>query len=256
MHEIPGRAAGGPRALPYSCRFCRLSSLCQAGTWDAGGDCQPVIRHGVALPRDAVLFREGERFRSLYIVFSGALKTFTCCLDGNQQIIGFYLSGELVGMDGVHTGAHGCSAVALGATSVCEIRFARLEALAPRVPGLLHQMLCMMSAEILHDEEAMLLLGKKTADERLASLLLNLARRLHDRGYSPREFRLPMSRDDIANYLGLAHETVSRLFTRFQRHGYITVRGRNLRIDNLDQLEILAGAGHEAHDARVRRRSS
>ncbi len=230
-------------APPHACRHCGLLQLCDHGqvTTPAIEQLSAIVRHRVPLARGAALFHEGEPFRSIYVVFSGAMKTFTCSYDGDEQIVAFYLAGELVGVDGVHTGSHGSSAVALDRASVCEIPFEKLETLAQDIPGLLHQMLCMMSKEILQDEETMLLLGKKTADERLASLLLSLARRFREQGYSAQEFHLPMSRDDIANYLGLAHETVSRLFSRFQRQGLLTVRGKHVCVNNLAQLEILAG---------------
>ena len=237
-------------AHPCACRNCRLLPLCEPGHAKVSTieKLSAIIRHRLPLSRGGAVFREGDPFRSVYIVSSGAMKTFTCSCDGDEQIMGFYLAGELVGMDGVHTGSHGCSAVALDRSSVCEIPFEKFETLAQRIPGLLHQMLCMMSKEILRDEETMLLLGKKTADERLASLLLSLARRFQERGYSAHEFHLPMSRDDIANYLGLAHETVSRLFSRIQRQGLLAVRGKHLRINDFTQLEILAGSPGTGHD--------
>lgn len=233
---------------PYACRNCRLLQMCGPDevAEPAARQLNAIVRHRVPLARHAVLFREGDPFRSIYIVFAGAMKTFTCSYDGDEQVMAFYLAGELVGLDGVHTGTHGCGAMALDRSSVCEIPFDKLEALAQDIPGLLHQILCMMSKEILQDEETMLLLGKKTADERLASLLWSLARRFRERGGAGDEFRLPMSRDDIANYLGLAHETVSRLFSRFQRQGLLSVRGKQVHINDFAHLEILAGvAGGE-----------
>lgn len=244
MTEIPQQNVVDIAARPYACRHCCLASWCDRGDADGpvADQLGAIVRHRVPLPRGTTLFHAGDPFGSVYIVYAGAIKTFTCSCEGDEQVMGFYLAGELVGMDGVHSGSHGCSALALDRSSVCEIPFDRFEALAQRVPGLLHRMLCMMSKEILQDEEAMVLLGKKTADERLASLLMNLARRFQERGYSAREFHLPMSRDDIANYLGLAHETVSRLFSRLQRQGLLTVRGKYLRINDFAQLEILAGS--------------
>ena len=232
----------------FACSHCCLEQLCEP--CDAPGPMmerlEPIVRHRLPLRRGDTLFNAGDAFSALYLIYSGTVKTFTFTRDGNEQITGFHLPGGLVGIDGIHRGIHWSSAVALDKSSVCEIPFEKLEALAQQVPGLLHQLLSAISREILQDVATMQLLGKKAAEERLASLLLSLTTRFRERGYSAQEINLPMSRDDIANYLGMAHETVSRLFSRFQRQGLLAVKGKHLWIRDFDKLRTLAGMTIEA----------
>jgi CRP/FNR family transcriptional regulator, anaerobic regulatory protein len=154
-------------------------------------------------------------------------------MDGHEQVTGFHLPGELVGLDAINSDEHPCAARALETTSVCEIPYDRLEELSTQIPSLQHQLLRVMSKEILRDENMMMLLGKKSADQRLASLLLSISSRNQQRGFSPREFNLSMSRNAV--------ETVSRLFTRFREDNLLTVQRKNVKIHNLDQLHEIAG---------------
>ena len=154
--------------------------------------------------------------------------------------MGFHLPGELLGLGAIHVGHHPCGARALETASVCELPYHRLEELSRRIPSLQHQLLRIMSAEILHDQQLLTLLGKKGAEERLAALLISLSDRYGERGFSYQEFHLSMSRSDIANYLGLAVETVSRLFTRFQDEGLLTAQRKYIRILDLQKMRELA----------------
>jgi CRP/FNR family transcriptional regulator len=171
--------------------------------------------------------------------------------DGRVQVTGFYLAGELLGIDAISNDRHPCSAEAVEPTEICEIPYHDLEAVAQQVPGLQHQLFKIMSREILRDEQMLMMLGRMTAEERLAACLLSLAQRQLRLGAVDGEIRLPMSRQDLGDYLGLALETVSRLFSRFQEEGLIEVHGRQVRITNVDRLRSLGGtsAGQQSQFA-------
>ena len=225
--------------IKIACQSCSLFQLCLPLGLQ-GDDLERldgIIKRSHPLKKNNALFHQGDKFQAIYAIRSGSVKTYTIADDGSEQITGFYLPGELVGLDAISEDTHPCTAKALETTSYCEIPFNQLEQLSGELPSLRHQLLKIMSKEITHDANLLMLLGKKTADERLASLLLSLSTRLKNRGFSETEFNLSMSRNDIANYLGLAVETVSRLFTRFQDHGLIKVEGKFVQIMALDQLK-------------------
>ncbi len=240
--------------IKVACRDCSIFQLClPLGIGDADLDLlERIIRRRRPLPRGEHLFHLGEDFSALFAVRAGSIKTYTLTDDGNEQITGFHLPGELVGLDAIHSGHHQCGAKALETTSLCEIPFERLEELGARVRGLQRQLLRIMSKEILHDQKLMMLLGKKSADARLAAFLMSLSNRFRERHFSGSEFHLSMSRTDISNYLGLAVETVSRLFTRFQQQGLLTVQRKYVHIHNLEELRQLAGSAAEGDEPKIR----
>ncbi len=225
-----------------ACRDCSMFRLClPLGMGEP--DLQlfdRIIKRHRPVRKGTDLFRMGERFGAIYAVRSGCLKTYMPTPEGGEQVIGFHLPGELVGLDAITEGYHPCSAKALQSTSVCKIPFRRLENLGEQVPNVRQQLVRLLSRAIRDDERFVTLLGKKTALQRLAALLMSFSARFRERGFSPLEFRLSMSRFDIANYLGLDAATVSRLFTRLQREGAVEVARRHIRIRNLDQLADLA----------------
>jgi CRP/FNR family transcriptional regulator len=169
-------------------------------------------------------------FTSVYAVRAGCLKTYRVTEEGEEQIMGFHLPGEVFGFGGIGSGAYRNSAVALDSSAVCEIPYDRLEDLGHQLPALQRHFVTLMSREITEDQDLLVLLSKKTAEQRLASFLLALSSRLRRRGLSGTEFRLPMSRSEIGNYLGLVIETVSRVLGRFQRDGILQVDGRDVVI--------------------------
>lgn len=191
--------------------------------------------------RGELLFHAGQPFDYVYAIRSGSVKTFLGTEDGRVQITGLHISGELLGLSAIEPKHYTCEAIALESTSVCKVAVERLEEVAMHVPAIHRQMLRIMSSQIVHDEELMLLLGKRTAEERLAAFLLGLSRRFAKRNFSAARFNLSMSRGDIGNYLGLAEETVCRLFARFQGRGLIKVRRRQVQLDDLERLHALAG---------------
>lgn len=232
------------RALPQAhCKDCSLSALClplslNLEDMDA---LDEIVKRGRPLKKGDYLFRQGDAFNSVFAVRSGALKTFSLSDTGEEQITGFHLPSELVGLSGMDTEVYPVSALALETTSICEIPFERLDELSVQLPQLRRQLMRLMSREIRDDQQMMLLLSKKSADERIATFLVNLSARFRARGFSANQFRLAMSRNEIGNYLGLAVETVSRVFTRFQQNHLLEAEGKEVRI--LDPIELCALAG-------------
>lgn len=215
-----------------SCNDCSLSPICLplAVAPAQLDELDRIIHRGRPLKRGEHLYRAADDFQAVYAVRSGALKTYVLSDEGDEQVTGFYLPGEVLGMDGISTAHHVSNAKALETATVCEIPFSKLETLSQRIPSLQHHFFSLMSNEIRSDRELHMLLSKKNADDRVASLLLSMSARHQRRGLSERAFRLPMSRYDIANYLGLAVETVSRIFTRFQQNEWLQVEGREVEI--------------------------
>jgi CRP/FNR family transcriptional regulator len=205
-----------------------------------------LISSRVRLKRGEALYRAGDAFQSLYAVRVGSLKTTVLAEDGREQVSGFHMSGDIVGLDGIATGRHGCQAMALEDTEICVLPFAGLEELARAVPQFQHSLHRFLSREISRDQGLMLLLGSMHAGERLAVFLLNLADRYRRRGYSSTEFVLRMTREEIGSYLGLQLETVSRLFSQFQAKGLIQVQGRAVKLLNPTALGEL-GSRHDGH---------
>jgi len=236
-------------AVKLACNNCSLHQLCLplGIAPEDVARLEAIIKRRRPLRRGDYAFHMGDEFRALYAIGSGSVKTYTISEEGQEQLTGFHLPGEIIGLDAINTGFHSCTAKTLETTSLCEIPFNRLEELSQSVPGLGRQLMRIMSRELHADGELLTLLGKKSAEERLASLLLSLSSRFQERGFSAREFHLSMSRNDIANYLGLAVETISRLFSRFQQQGLITVRNKQLCLEDIEQLRAVAGAP-EAED--------
>ena len=232
------------RALPEAhCKDCSLSGMCLplALQTEELDTLDEIVKRGRPLKKGEMLFRQGEPFSSIYALRSGAIKTFSLSDGGEEQITGFHLASEMIGLSGMDNQQYPVSAMALETTSVCEIPFERLDDLTAVMPQLRKQVMRLMSRGIREDQQMMLLLSKKTADERIATLLINLSARFRARGYSARSFRLAMSRNEIGNYLGLAVETVSRVFTRFQQQGLIAAEGKQIEI--LEHTELCALAG-------------
>lgn len=198
-----------------------------------------IIGRRHRIRRDEDLYRMGDRFRNLYAIRLGHFKTYQDNPSGEQQITGFQMAGELLGMDAISSGDYPCGAIALEDSEVCEIPFARLEALFGQLPTLLHRFHRLMSQEIMREQNVMLLLGNMRAEQRFAAFLLNLASRYAARGYSSSRFQLRMSREDIGNYLGLTIESISRALSSFKKNGWISVDIRELAILQRGSLEAL-----------------
>lgn len=199
-----------------------------------------IVERGKPLQKGQYAFRESQPFNSIFAVRSGALKVFSSTSDGREQITGFYFPGEILGLDGISNNHYESSAKALETSAICEIPFDRLGDLSAQVPSLQMQFFKLMSREIGSDQQLITLLSKHTADERLATFLLSISARNARRGLSATRFRLPMSRLDIGNYLGLTVETVSRSIGRLQKQGIIEVINKDIHIFDRDTLETVA----------------
>jgi CRP/FNR family transcriptional regulator, anaerobic regulatory protein len=229
--------------LRSHCATCSMRTLClPVGlTGDELAQLDTVIGNRIKLKRGDALFHNGAPFTALYAVWLGSLKTTVLSDDGREQVAGYHMPGDLLGLDGMSDDRHGCEAIALEDSELCVIPFARIEDLARDVPALQHNLHKFLSREIERDHQVMLLLGSMRAEERLAAFLLNLSERYKCRGYSSTEFVLRMTREEIGSFLGLKLETVSRLFSRFQEEGLVVVSGRSVKIIDVAVLRQLVG---------------
>ena len=237
--------AESPRLLlePFkvACSSCNLRELClPVGLSRENLErLDTLVANRRAIARGESLFRAGETFLSLYAVRTGFFKTRVSSEDGRDQVTGFQMAGELLGLDGISTDNHTCDAVALEDSQVCVIPYNQLEGLSREFTELQHQFHKIMSREIVRDHGVMLLLGSMRAEERLAAFLLNLTQRLQARGFSASSLILRMTREEIGSYLGLKLETVSRTFSKFQEEGILDVKQRQIRILAQEKLEKL-----------------
>ncbi len=228
-------------ALKVACSSCNLRELClpvgfsqqEIKRLDTLVDARRTVRRG------DTLFRTGGPFTALYAVRTGFFKTRISSEDGRDQVTGFQMAGELLGLDGISAERHTCDAVALEDSQVCVIPFGRLEDLSREFPDLQRQVHRIMSREIVRDHGVMLLLGSMRAEERLAAFLLNLTERLRARGFSESALVLRMSRGEIGSFLGLKLETVSRAFSKFQDDGVLEVKQRHVRVLDASALRRL-----------------
>lgn len=225
------------------CKTCSLSGLCLPVSLNLKemDRLDDIIEKSRPLKKGEHLFNQGDEFQAIYAIRAGSVKSYTITNEGEEQITGFYFPGELIGLSGLDEGVYPVSTKILETTTVCQVPFDRLDELTGQLPGLRRQVMRTMSKEIRDDQQMMTLLSKKNAEERIATFLVKLSQRFKSRGYSESRFRLSMSRNEIGNYLGLAVETVSRIFTRFQKAGYIGVEGKEVDLLDLQTLYTLAG---------------
>ena len=227
------------------CSSCKLHALCFSEGLDAEAlrQIDELVTTRTWLRKGATLFRAGTRFSALYAIRSGSCKTVLLSLDGQGQIGGYHMAGDVIGADGIGTGVHGCEAVMLEDTEVCALPFQQVEELSRRNSHLQRNLHRLLSREIARERNIMILLGTMRAEQRLIAFLLDLSERYQERGYSSREFVLRLTREEIGSYLGLKLETVSRLFSRFQREGLIQVQGRVVKLLDQPMLkQIVSGA--------------
>ena len=227
---------------PVACGSCGIYKLCLPlglGRADLS-PLESIVRRKAVFKRGQSFFRPGKRFDYIYAIRSGSVKSYLCTEDGRTQITGFHIAGELLGLSALAARRYTCEARALETTSVCMVDAARFEELAQEIPSLQYQMLTIMSKQIRHDEELMLLLGKRSAEEKLAGYLIGLSKRDASRNCSPTEFHLSMSRGDIGNYLGIAEETVCRILARFREEKLITTHRRHIRLNDISRLSAMA----------------
>ncbi len=218
--------------LKSACAQCNVVELCLPFGMSSRELLQldELVETRRRVRRQQHLYRTGDGFEAIYAIRAGSFKTDVLLEDGREQVTGFQMTGEILGLDGISTEIHSCNAVALEDSEVCVIPYARLEALSRAVEGLQQQFHKVMSREIVRDHGVMMLLGSMRAEERLAAFLLNLSQRLAARGFSAEEFNLRMTREEIGSYLGLKLETVSRAFSRFQDEGLVAVQQKHIRL--------------------------
>ena len=223
----------------HFCSTCAFSAACLESGYDKSQlrDLHVLVEHVGPYKEGAHLFREGDPFNAIAAVRAGTVKTYVTDANGREQVQGFFLPGEVIGLNAISQARYPCNAVALDSVMLCRFSFPNIVALASRMPGLQHQLFRLLSLDI---GKAALLAGNYSADERMAAFLIALSRRYSARGFSTDRFRLSMSRTDIANYLRLASETVSRVLRRFQDDGLIRVERRDLELLDRRRIEELA----------------
>ena len=224
-----------------ACSSCNLRELClPVGMSNQQLErLDDIVATRRTVARGEALFHVGDAFTALYAVRTGFFKTCVSSEDGRDQVTGFQMAGELLGLDGIGTDRHTCDALALEDSQVCIIPFLQLEELSRELSDLQRHFHKIMSREIVRDHGVMLLLGSMRAEERLAAFLLNLTQRLRTRGFSSSSLILRMTREEIGSYLGLKLETVSRAFSRFQDEGILTVKQRQIEVLDPDALQRL-----------------
>ena len=229
------------QSIKLACSNCNLRELCMPLALNEEElqklDNLVTTRHKIV--RGDTLYRNGEKFSALYAIRTGFFKTSVAAEDGRDQVTGFQMAGEVIGLDGIVSDQHTCDAVALEDAEVCIMNFDLLEDLSREITALQRHVHKIMSREIVRENGVMLLLGSMRADERLAAFLLNLVQRLHARGFSQSELVLRMTREEIGSYLGLKLETISRTFSKFVEEGIVEVKQRHVRIMNPDALKLI-----------------
>ena len=230
-----------PHTIKVACSNCNLRELCMPlGLSPLELDrIEEVVAARRKVKRGTTLFRNGDKFTSLFAIRTGFFKTSVASEDGRDQVTGFQMAGEIIGLDGIVNDHHTCDAIALEDAEVCVMPFDRIEELSREVNALQRHVHKIMSREIVREHGVMLLLGSMRAEERLAAFLLNLVQRLHARGFSQSELVLRMTREEIGSYLGLKLETVSRTFSKFVDEGIIEVKQRHVRILKSESLKLL-----------------
>jgi len=233
-----------PSSIKVACSNCNLRELCMPmGLSDHDLErIDELVAARKKVKKGDFLFHSGAPFKSIYAIRTGFFKTSVTTEDGRDQVSGFQMAGEIIGLDGIVNDHHACDAIALEDAEVCVMPFDKIEQISLEVKSLQHHVHKMMSREIVRENSVILLLGSMKAEERLAAFLLNLVQRLHARGFSQSELVLRMTREEIGSFLGLKLETVSRAFSKFAEDGIIEVKQRNLKILKPDALKLIVNS--------------
>jgi CRP/FNR family transcriptional regulator len=230
-----------PHNPTVSCSNCRLNELCLPIALNKSEIHQldEIVERNRPYRKGDHLYRQSDEFRSVYAVRSGSFKSYVLSGNGQSRVTGFFLPGEIIGMDGIASKHYANSTQSLEHSSICEIPFPQLEKLSHQLPNLQHHFFAIMGNEIAKDQQIHTLLSSYTAEERTASFLLGLSARFARVGLSPNRFMLPMTRSDIGEYLGLTVETVSRIFTALQKKGLIAVNNREIELLNIEGMKAI-----------------
>ena len=245
LKAVQQRMPASPK-FEVTCSSCNLREMCLPGMLCAEdvARVESVVHARRRVKRGDALFNAGADFNAIYAIRSGFFKTSLVDAEGREQVTGFSMGGELMGLDGLGSGKHNGTAIALEDSEVCILPYALVEQMAREIPALQRQLHAVLSREIVRDHGVMMLLGSMRAEERLATFLINLSKRFLRRGYSASDFHLRMTRDELGSYLGLKLETVSRLFSRFQEDGLIEVQQKHVRIVSIEGLERVLATRH------------
>ena len=229
------------QSLKSACSQCSVLELCLpiGLSGDEVKRLDKLIVQRFKIKKGTALYRTGAPLRSLYAVRVGSFKTSMVSVDGREQVTGFQIPGEMLGLDAISADIHACSAFALEDSEVCPIHFAQLEKLSQSLPSLQHNLNRLLSREIVRDQTMLMLMGNMNSDERLAAFLLNLSQRLSIRGYSPKDFVLKMRREEIGSYLGLRLETICRGIAHLRDLNLVDIAGRNVKIQDMEGLKQL-----------------
>jgi len=236
--EIAPVARPHHAVVKTDCAHCSTRDLCMPAELRAKNPekLNDAFGHSRKVGRGEAIYRVGDAFNNLYVTRAGSSKTVAMHRDGREQITGFQITGEFLGMEGVGSGKHMIDAIALEDSVVCAIPFKALEALGEQDRDFQHHLHKIMSREIVRESALLMLMGSMSAEERVAAFLMNLSKRYQDRGYSPAQFHLRMTREEIGCHLGLKLETVSRMFSRLQQRGLIDTHGKQIRILDIEGL--------------------
>lgn len=224
-----------------NCLHCRIADLClpHGLSEEEVSRLEAIVKRKLPIKPDEYLYRQQDQAQSVFMVKTGSFRSFVSNTNGVEQTIGFYLPGELMGLDALQNGQYHCSVVALETATICELPLSRLQNLCSKIPSLQSQLMHIIGREILAEHDHIVLLGNRSAQEKMATFLLMLSTRYKALGFSSTEFNLSMRRDDIANFLGLTIETVSRQLTELSKMGIITVKQRSVHINNLHSLKAI-----------------
>lgn len=227
--------------IKANCSNCNLQELCLPRGLNIENmeKLDHVVKGSKPIHKGQHIFRGDDSFQSFYAVRSGSVKLYTLNESGEEQVIGFYFPGEILGFDAVENHLHTCSAVALETTTVCSIPYEKINEISVKVPELQDQMFRLMSRELSKENKLLMTINKRSAEERLATFIVSLSSRFQKLGYSAKEYNLSMSRQDIGNYLGLTIETVSRLFTKFQKNGLIKIDKKSISLEDIPTLHSI-----------------
>lgn len=230
--------------IHINCKDCGINTLCLPAMLAEAevSHLDSIIQRGAShIDKGTHLFNKGETFHCVYAIRSGAFKSIVNSYSGEEQITAFHLPGELIGLDAINSEIHNSSAVALMESKICKIPYEMLDDLAGEIDGLRTQLTRLLSKEITEDQELLLILGQKSAKEKVAALLINLSSRFRLRNLPHDVFTLPMSRGEMSNYLGLTIETVSRIFNKLKKHDWVEIKGKQIHIKDMTAVKRLAG---------------
>ena len=235
------------------CKSCSLRSLCLPNGLSSKEleQLEDEIDKTVKVSKKQHIFKASDPINGIFAVKSGAVKTSIINSEGQEQILEFHLPGDLLGFDAFANDKHSCDAIALEDTLLCRLPMDVLDGLCAKLSGVRRVLMQQVGKEITHSQRLLLSLGQLATEERLATYFLQLALHYQSRGFSKTEFILPMSRQDLSNYLGMAVETLSRILSRLSKENLIKIEQRKVIISDFEKLEALAHSSCEPEGVKT-----